>query len=695
MRVATDVLQRFIDVPSDRAVLRDLLDDTGLEVKRVEDDGPHAVFTLELLANRGDHHCYDGVATELDGRLGSGTRRPEATELSVGDSPWPVELQTDLCLQYTVTLLERQGDAQPLAAPALRVLEAAGLNSVSGPVDATNLSNLELGQPTHAFDADTLDGPIVIRRSVVGEMAWPLFTESRVEVPEGTLVIADRSKILAIAGVIGCEESKATGTTRRLLLESATFDPVAVRIASRALGIHTDSSVRFERGADPERPLLGAARVVHLLEAAGWQRRGDTGAVGAWRNPGRVVSLDAVRANAFLHTELSPAEMAQRLTRYGFRVRVDGAMIHASVPTWRLWDVEFVADLYEELAKSIGYNATPIALPPVGLGAVASPPEVRKRLAEDVLMGCGFYEVFTDGFYGRQLLAQLDLPAGHPLERHLETQNALDRAYTLLKNNGLLQAIEAVAVNERRRTNDVKLFEWTRTFHPIDELLPRPAVRTRPPVVERPLLWAVATGLDRSKAWDDTSRPADLWFMKGVLRELGVCLGLDFEIITLSNAHPLASSLHPGRRAAIHLNGDPVGVIGEVHPAVCRRFKLKLARPVYLEIGADSVRSEGVRPPFVEPPRTQAIVRNLAFSLPRGVEATDVAAWLHASGPEWLRRVRIQDLFELEGGVRSITFELSYANPHAERTAEQVNAATEALVTAVHEHFGPRGVALR
>ena len=230
MKISADVLGRFIKLPSSGRALRDLLDDIGVEVKK--HDTETGRFTLELLANRGDHHCYIGLSREISGRTGEATCRPEFADLSAGKSGIELNLQTKLCSLYSATVLERSGDASNLNASELAPLEAAEIHSVSPAVDATNLANIELGQPTHCFDADTIRGPITIRLSKAGEMAWPLFAEERVEIPEGSIVIADDEKILAIAGVIGCEESKATETTQRIVLESAAFDPVAVRKAS-------------------------------------------------------------------------------------------------------------------------------------------------------------------------------------------------------------------------------------------------------------------------------------------------------------------------------------------------------------------------------------------------------------------------------------------------------------------------------
>ena len=696
MRVASDVLQRFVAAPTDARALRELLDDVGLEVKRHEHDGTSDVFTLELLANRGDHRCYEGLARELDGRLGLGICAPTGVPLEVGEGAWPVRIESPLCLRYSATLLEKRG-AGAVPDEALRLLAAADIHSLGPAVDATNIANLELGQPTHAFDADKVQGAVVIRESREGESALPLFATERVELPVGTLVIADEVKVLAIAGVIGCEESKATDDTQRLLLESATFDPVAVRKASRALGIHTDSSARFERGADPARVLKGAGRVVELLEAAGWARAGATVMVGSWSDPGRVVSLRASDASAFLEVPLEPAEVAERLGRYGFDTRPDpddADVVLAGVPSWRLWDVEFAADLLEELAKSIGSTATPPSLPPVRMGSVASPAEVRRSRVEDVLLGMGFYEVFTDGFYGRGTLELLGLPHGHPLESHVHTLNALDRGYSMLKNNCLAQAVEAMAVNERRRTFDVKIYEWTRTFHPIDAVLPAQPDRTRPPCTERPVLWALCAGTVGGGSWAGGDRAADVWFLKGLVEELAAELGLDLLLGSVETSHPLSGSLHPNRQACVVLDGEVVGIVGEVHPEVCERARLKHSRPVYLEIDEVALVSEGSKPVFVEPSALQPVVRSLAFTLPHQVEAGAVRSWLHASGPDHLVEVEVTDVYAHGDGERTLTFELVFSSD-GDVSAEATNEAADALIASVEQQFGDQGVRLR
>jgi phenylalanyl-tRNA synthetase beta chain len=361
-----------------------------------------------------------------------------------------------------------------------------------------------------------------------------------------------------------------------------------------------------------------------------------------------------------------------------------------------LWDVAETADVIEDVARGVGYDTLPTALPSVGSGSLPSPREVRRERADEVLVGLGFHEICTDGFYGRQAVELLGIEDPHPLAAHVRTLDAVDRANAMLKNNALHHAIEAVATNERRRETDVALFEWTRTFHPIDHPEGGAPDPTRPPCRERKLLWAITSGRDRPRAWDDRSRPADVAFVKGVVEELSVELGLPFALDTADVSHPLADLLHPGRRAAVTMDGARVGVLGEVHPAVLRRYKIRAARPVYLELDADAVLAEGRRPPFVPPSDLQPVVRSVALAVPVGIEAGTLAAAIRVASPPWLERITIVDVFTLPDSARSVTYELAYENIEGGgRPADEVNEAVESAIRAVLVTHGPKGVVRR
>lgn len=701
MKISIKQLKRYYhNLPVEAHKLRDMFDEVGLEVKRFVQTEEDIVLTLELLANRGDHLSYWGVAQELSGRFGGAVVWPESEELSRGKSKITLRCESDLCLRYTAIVLEVDDLKKSLTPSELFPLGVADIHSIDAAVDATNLINLELGQPTHLFDADKIVGSITIRLSKSEETAHLLFQEERVILPVNTLVIADDQKILAIAGVIGCEDSKITSATRRMVLESATFDPVSVRKTSRAMKVSTDSSARFERGADPEMAIKAAERVVFLLEKNGVAHSvGPLDCVGSWDPLAALIQVDPKRVQAYFQTDrFSAQEITERLTRYGFEVKSIGSkqpgILQVTVPSYRRWEVRSVEDIYEELARSVGYDNLPQRLPFVDKGSVPSKKERIKSRINELLVGNGFYEIFTNGFYGRHVVEQLEISDDHPLQHHIEVINAIDKGYSLLKNSCLPQALEAVAENLRFKTKDLKMFEWSRKFVPdikADNKLCR----------EQDTLWMLVNGEEGANVWNGAKRSLDVWYLKGIVEEFGRMLGLPF-CVTVNEVRVLSESdfLHPHRQAMIMLQDEIVGLLGEVHPKVCENFDIKRNRPCYLEwnVAALLQASDFVAPEKFDLPFQQPMQRMLAFTLPHRVQAQAVVDCIKKIAPEWLEQISITDLYQHEENnqpVRTLTFSLQYNNEERDHTVEDVNQVTESLIAQVVDKLGSLGVKLR
>ena len=688
MKISAKVLQRFCaGTPAEPKALRKLLDDLGVEVKRLDVQGADAKLTLELLANRGDHHCYAGIAREVAARTKTALALPPAKTLPVGVPPVPLRIESDKCLLYTATPFKVTGGLRKsLGKEAEELLNAAGLLTGNAAIDVTNLVNLEIGQPSHAFDRARIQGGITIRLSKPGEKAWLLFTPEPRELPASTLVIADDVKVLAIAGVIGCEDSKIHDDTTEIILESAAFDPVTVRLGGRSLATFTDASARFERGSDPTLVAVAAGRIAQLLADAGVAEvTGPLGQVGDFRDPNRVLPLRADELSAFLGRAFSEAEIVERLGAYGFEHQ---GQLAFKVPTHRLWDVESEEDLFEEVARSVGFNDLPEGLPPVALGARRSRAEVMLGVAEDVLVGAGFFEMYTDGFYSRAVPTLLGQREGAPLFAHVETVNSLDNSFSLLKNNCLAQAVQAVADNLNLKAQDVRLYEWTRTFHP-------DATAANGVCTERDVLYGICSGRERPESWEG-SRSADVFLLKGVFEELKKSLDLPLELTDPDPTYALTSLLHPHRCLSVRLGGKSVGIIGEVLPQVLQAFGIKFAKVCYFEIARDALLVEPAdSPAFHMPPAVPDIDRMLNFAVPLGVSVREVLPKLVAAAPAWLSRVTVADLFAgNDTAKRAVAFKLFF-NASEARTHEQLNDACNAMVKSVVDQLGSRGVEQR
>jgi phenylalanyl-tRNA synthetase beta chain len=402
-----------------------------------------------------------------------------------------------------------------------------------------------------------------------------------------------------------------------------------------------------------------------------------------------MIPLERSRLEAWYGRSFTLPELLQSLGGLGFGVMGEGEILEVTIPTWRRWDVRTPEDLYEEVGRATGYNSLPASLPPVGLGAILSPRERLRERLEAVLLGHGFYEVITDGFYGRDDREKLGIDEAHPLWAHVEMLNSLDKGFSLLKNSGLVQALSGLAENQSLGVEQARVFEFTRCFHP-DSDAANGYCR------EREILWLLLSGPERDPDWAHRPGSADFWLCKGILEELALEAELSLSLVP-QGQQALSSSLHPHRQATIVVDGREVGIMGEVHPRLVKSWELRRHRPLYLELDLAAL-GKAPELPVAFPPLRPYSQRNLAFTLPLGVEAATVQAALRHDAPPSLERVAVVDIYlhEVEGTpVRTLTFELSYRNDEATLGTDEINQLTAARIAAVEGQLGGRGVRLR
>jgi phenylalanyl-tRNA synthetase beta chain len=641
------------------------------------------ILEVGITPNRGDTASLLGVAREVRAHFG-GTLRlppcdpPEAGRPAREDLRLSLEAR-DACHHYAARVV-RGVRVGPSPDWLVRRLEASGMRAINCVVDVTNYVLLELGQPLHAFDLAALrGGEVRVRRAQPGEKLRTLDRETR-ELAAQDLVIADAERAVALAGVMGGADSEVTAQTRDVLIESAHFQPTAVRLAARRHGLRSEASYRFERGVDREGVRRAADRCARLLaELAGGSVA--PGLVEARGEPAPFqaeVRLETARANCLLGTELAPADFAALLERVGVACReVAPGVLAGAIPSHRN-DLQLPEDLIEEAARVHGYERIPSTLP---LG-VLSPVEPRplSELAEaarDALCGAGLTETVSLPFLAPAELEALRLPAGHPRRATLRVANPIREEEPLLRNLILPTLLRVARQNLARQVERVRIFELSRVFLP----------RGEGQLPEEPLEIAglLADGGER-RLWQGDP-PPPFFQARGIaeklLRALGYACTLQRE-----GAPPY---LHPGASAAIQVGGRVIGAVGEIHPEVAQRCELEAPCAVF-EIALETLGAlprDGVR--FREPSRFPRIRRDLALLVGAELAAGDLLAAIRSAAGRDCVSAEVFDRYAGPGvpaGRVSLAFRLVFQRSDRTLQDGEVTPAVERVVRVLAERFG-------
>jgi phenylalanyl-tRNA synthetase beta chain len=662
MKVPLSWLAEMVDVKVEPRRLADDLTLAGLAVDAVETDGKDTVLDLDITTNRVDCMNVQGVAREVS-VLYKTPLRP--LDVSVRESGEPaakalrVEVAApDLCPRFCARVLDVRIGPSP---QWLRDrLERVGVRPINNVVDLTNYVMMEMGHPSHAFDlAKVPGGRLVVRWARDGERVTTLDGVDRALT--GRIgVVAGPDAALALAGIMGGAESEVSDATRTVALEAAYWDPLKVRRGAKALGMHTEASHRFERGADPEGPLTATARIAHLLEkiGAGSARPGLIDVRPA-PMPRRILALRVPQVRRVLGVEVPAAEARRILQGLGFGpAEARGETITAEVPTWRS-DVSREVDLVEEVARHHGYARIPSTLPPAGGVEGLRPWQAMERSMRDVLVGAGLLEVINTAFVP-------DAPAGGALRMAL--QNPLAEDQGALRDSlvfpGLLKTLQS---NVRRGTRDVRIFEMGRVFLPASGA----------PREERRLGLLIAGGA--TQHWSERRRAADFFDVKGALEVLARPLGgFDFQ-----PGDGLPSHLHPGQAAVVSWNGHPLGYAGSLHPDVKAAWELR-DEAVVAELSLELLFAAPARVArFEAVSRFPAVARDVSIVCDEGIAAADLERVVRGAAGGRLRSVTVTDRYQgppVPAGKVGLTMNLVYHDPSRTLTGEEVQASMEAVV---------------
>jgi len=640
------------------------------------------VLVLDLTPNYAAH-CQSvlGVAREallaLRDLLPPEARRlrmPPVEERPLGEEgvPGVTVVHPHLSSRYVGLVVEGVRWAPAPYRMQLR-LQAAGIRPISNIVDVTNYVLLELGQPLHAFDRGKLRGGVEVRLARPGERILCLDGQER-ELEAEDLVIADQVGPVAIAGVMGGEETGVGEETQAVFLEAAHFSPESIRRTSRRLGLRTESSLRFERWVDPDITALAARRAARLLEeTAGGSPRGmrDERPVVF---PRREIEAREDFIRSFLGAEIPREEAREILALLGLGVEEREGRFLVTVPSWRP-DLSLEVDLAEELARAWGYDRIPAEIPPFPVPG--SPPSPRERFEEEVrrfCLGAGLWETVTYSFTGPRSLRLFGSPPAIALS------NPLREEHSLLRPLLLPSLLEVADHNFRVGERDFLLFEVGRVYlPPIEGMGPRTV--DRGPVEERRHLAFLLGGRREPPHWSGGEEEADFFSAKGILEELGERLGVE---LSFRPASP--PGFHPGRAAEVFFGERRLGVVGELDPEAGEAFDLP-PRVQAAELDLDLLfELLPPHPGFRPLPRFPAVHRDISFAVPR---ETPYEVWreavLSAGGP-CLVAAHLFDVYEgppVPPEYRNLAFSLRFQSEERSLTDEEVERWLEELRAAL------------
>jgi phenylalanyl-tRNA synthetase beta chain len=647
------------------------------------------VMEISVTPNRSDALCMVGLARDLSAVLGRPLKMPQAglqesEREAAGQIAVDIEAP-DLCWRYAGRVVN---DVAPGPSPDWLVerLVSAGLRSVSDIVDVTNYVMLELGQPLHAFDLKKLAGPrIVVKSYAAGEKFTTLDGQERILKAERNVMICDAERPVALGGVMGGLNTEVDESTRDVFLEAACFNPAAIRRTSRSLGLSTDASYRFERGQDPNGPLLAVDRAAALLaELAGG--RAARGRLDRLPRPvaKKIVSFSPGRCNALSGAAHRADEMVKVLQAVGVELEPQGPdEYRAALPTWRP-DLTREVDLFEEVVRLLDFENLPVTLPRPPAPAAPPPPafRLRERL-RDELTAAGFDEHLSYSFINSAFADKLLLGPDHRWRRDLTPiLNPLSEDHGVLRPSLIPGLLTALRLNQYYGRWDVALFEAGAVF-----LADAGSQDGRPREPQR--LGGLLAGSLGAGLWCDPKRPADFWDLKGVVEALAEALGLTLTFGRRDGELP--PFYDPAAAALTLVDGRLVGHLGRLSREAAKAWGLRSAGgAVHLfELDLDQLQPD-VRKPFASWSNYPGVTRDLAVLVDRTLPAAELVEAV-SSRPEWpLAEVKVFDLYQgdkVPAGKKSLALRLFFQQPDRNLTDEEVNCYFAAAMSVLASQF--------
>lgn len=612
------------------------------------------VMELEITPNRPDCLSIIGMAREAAATLNKDLKYPFMTimkeEGDILDLVDSIEVEdSKLCKRYYSKVLK---DVEVKESPMwlqTRLMEA-GVRPINNIVDVTNYVMLEFGQPLHAFDLDKVKGKkIIVRNAKEGETIKTLDECDR-KLDESMLVIADEKDPIAIAGVMGGFDSEVTNNTKNILLESATFDRMSVRITSKKLNLRTEASAKYEKGLDPSICKKACERVCQLIEEMNSATviKGEIDKFG--EKPKEVViELPEKDIKKLIGIEIDKQRVLDILNHLEIKTEYENGVYKSVVPTFRN-DLRLKADIIEEIARIYGFDNIGFA-PLVGTLTRGEKSETRKLedLSKEILVGFGLNELMTYSFLSPKTYDKILLPKEDKKRNYIRLRNPLGEDYSVMRTTLIGNTMEVLSRNFKHGVESAKTFEIGNIFTPSSEL-----------PEENKL---VSLGMYGN---------VDFFSLKGVVDEFLKRLGIkDIEYMAVSGN----STFHPGRTANVIINGKNIGVIGEIHPDVLENYDMK-ARCLVGELDFDTiVKESNLERKYSHLPKYPAITRDIALLVDSHIEVREIEKIIEENSKELVESIALFDVYtgdQVEEGKKSVAYSIVYRSKEKTLKDEEV-----------------------
>ena len=569
MKISLNWIKDYVEVKIPPGSLADKLTMAGLEGENVSLVGGDTIFEVEVTPNRPDCLNMIGIAREISAVLNKELALPRTGKLSKVDAVCDIKIEDKKgCLRYIGTVVENIS-IQQAPKELLKRINSLGLRAINNIVDITNFCLLETGQPLHAFDYDKLaGGRIIVRRAKDGEKIVTIDDIERALDPS-ILVIADAEKPVAIAGIMGGKETEVTASTRNILLESAYFDPIIVRKASRKLGLSSDSSYRFERGVDYPTVENCSNRALSLIlkEAGGKIVKSSDIKVTGRNKAAKEIVIEKEKIDSFLGTDTSVTQCKNIFDKLGFDVKVDKQKVFTIVPPSFRGDIVQEVDIIEEVARIIGYDNLPLSMPSIKVSNISESKEIQlRKKIKQILMAQGCSETVTYTMISQKNLNDSKLS---DIEK-LNIVNPLSQDQEMMRPSLLPSMLSRVQFNLNRGQKDISLFEAGKIYTNKGE---------------KETLAVIMTGVALRDWRKLKQNNVDFVDIKGIVGKVFSGTGIQDSAVSYKISE---LPFFAGENAQIFLRGKKIGAVGRICQEVLDAWDIKGASVVFAEVDLES-----------------------------------------------------------------------------------------------------------